>query len=495
MAIGCLSGDCSFMNRCFPAGTLVSLQNQKKNIEEIEVDDLVKAYDHNEEKVTFAKVKQTFKSEWNKIIHLFFGDNRISCTPGHKFWLPEKGKYMVADSLMKGVKVLTLAVGLMSLDSVAFADSAYTAYNFEVENHHNYFVGDDEVLVHNHCGVRKAGISDAEFEAIFPVGNPYSAEEITNIRNALGDDLMKGGTNPPSPFFNYISGGGDAAERAKRVKAWEIVYTLPTKLDAWQTHIPLLTKISDISNNPSLLARLKGANDSDGIEALKKILDKNSNLPYSGCPSPPCNSPWLSNIEDVLQNLDDIHSLYPSNSFVNTIIGRLKGGGIASRRGTVYEMQRILLRNNPNANLGKILPNGKIADYVDDLKHVEFKSTVNIVNKFDPNFPSNDFDQLRGYLQSISSFDNYDLIFDKKIIAYKNGFDPNDIVGIANHAKQKMQTVFQNNIDDIFDEVWDNQTLRQSLFQNTSDYNVAKDLFSNKINQLDNDIFKSIKVE
>jgi len=304
-------------------------------------------------------------------------------------------------------------------------------------------------------------------------------------------------------FLDDISRKNDVLEAFKKndvsVNSWNIVKDLPTNLPNWRTDLPLLTKIDELSNNQALLSRLMGEGDLDGIDALKKILEKGQRHPYRNCA---CGDKWLPDIDILLEDIVNLNTLYPNNSqnsgFVQEILKELKTPlNEGTRRGRVFEMRQVVLRNNPNASLGESLPNGKKADYVDELKHMEFKSTVSVEKKFDPTQAVNDFDQLRGYLQQIKNLDRFDLVIDKKYLAFKNNLDPNDLMSVTKFAKREMQQIFKVPVNKakLFTDIWSNSTLKQSVFIDVDDISEALDLFDTMIDELDNNLFKFIKIQ
>ena len=144
------------------------------------------------------------------------------------------------------------------------------------------------------------------------------------------------------------------------ITGWRMVDDIgaATRLD--NTHFPYLKKIGEVIDNPNLLARLKGADDADGLEGLKKIVIANGDLSFVGCPKPPCNFTYMLTKEELMTKLNELHIFYPTNNlngnkFFNTIKGRLKFPANASRRGTLFEMNRTLARNQPTAEIGNTI--------------------------------------------------------------------------------------------------------------------------------------------
>ena len=77
----------------------------------------------------------------------------IVSTPGHKYFLPETKKWVSAEDLKVGVKVLLSDGSYGIIESVRpiHYDKPQTTYNFEVADFHTYYVSESNVLVHNSC--------------------------------------------------------------------------------------------------------------------------------------------------------------------------------------------------------------------------------------------------------------------------------------------------------------------------------------------------------
>ena len=79
---------------CFIAGTKVLIDHGHKNIEDIEVGDLVHAYDEETGETAYKPVVQLFRNttkEWCTV-EVRGGDGElyeITSTPGHKYFIPE----------------------------------------------------------------------------------------------------------------------------------------------------------------------------------------------------------------------------------------------------------------------------------------------------------------------------------------------------------------------------------------------------------------------
>jgi len=185
---------------CFKEGTLVLTKEGNKTIEDIQVGDEVWAYDEETGEKALKKVVQIFRNttkQWTQVeIESEEGIQTITCTPGHKFYLPENkqkrdiGKRQEHESYYYLSEKWVRAIDLKTNDKVLLENGKYgiirnvtlqqletpeTTYNFEVEDYHTYSVGNDGILTHNtgDCGVNTI------------LEGPKSIDEVKiNVKNA-----------------------------------------------------------------------------------------------------------------------------------------------------------------------------------------------------------------------------------------------------------------------------------------------------------------------
>ncbi len=142
---------------CFVAGTQILTENGKVPIENIKIGDYVYSEDPETGEKGLKRVAQTFINEINELVYVTVNGEEIVTTPGHPFYVVSKGwvgadELKVGDSLIvyKGKQVVVEKVKLELLSTPV------TVYNFEVEDFHTYYVGENSVLVHNKgCGLNK----------------------------------------------------------------------------------------------------------------------------------------------------------------------------------------------------------------------------------------------------------------------------------------------------------------------------------------------------
>jgi Pretoxin HINT domain len=135
--------------------------------------DVVGGYDHTLKKFAWGVVKATKKSIKRGLVSLFAAGTLIAQpTLEHPVWTENHQDYVAAQDLKVGDTFRDANGSTLRLDSLAIKpDTTLTVYNFEVNDLHNYYVGTQEVLVHNDCatlellegkGVSKKRITDLE---------------------------------------------------------------------------------------------------------------------------------------------------------------------------------------------------------------------------------------------------------------------------------------------------------------------------------------------
>ena len=140
--------------QCFIAGTLVATKSGLVPIEDIQPGDLVWATDEETGETSLKEVVQTFRNETEEWVHVKVNGEEITCTPMHPFYSPVKGRTSAVD-LRAGDILVMLNGEYVVVEQVQheLLESPETTYNFEVEEFHTYYVGENPILVHNTgCG-------------------------------------------------------------------------------------------------------------------------------------------------------------------------------------------------------------------------------------------------------------------------------------------------------------------------------------------------------
>ena len=167
---------------CFIAGTKVLTDHGHKNIEDIEVGDLVLAYDEETGETAYKPVVQLFRNTTKEWCTVSVRGNdgelyEITSTPGHKYFVPGNRvrkdsralehasyvglseKWVSACDLKRGDKVLLSDGTLCEVEGVSCKklSAPETTYNLEIADFHTYYVSDACVLVHNRNCTNKYG--------------------------------------------------------------------------------------------------------------------------------------------------------------------------------------------------------------------------------------------------------------------------------------------------------------------------------------------------
>ena len=139
---------------CFEAGTPVATENGFVAIEDIGVGDRVLSYDYITGEQSYQTVTATSIRQTNELIALSVGGEQIVTTPRHPFYVVNDDTYhgyTAAEYLSAGDCILTADGNYAVIETVEkqLLAAPINVYNFTVENNHNYYVGEIELLVHN----------------------------------------------------------------------------------------------------------------------------------------------------------------------------------------------------------------------------------------------------------------------------------------------------------------------------------------------------------
>lgn len=133
---------------CFVAGTLVLTKEGYIAVEDIEVGDLVLAKDEKTGETSYKKVLSLFDRQAEVIYIISVGEEEISVTGEHPFWV--EGKGWIETAYLEIGDILTTFDGqFLPIQDIIVKEEETTVYNFEVEDFHTYFVSKLGVWTHN----------------------------------------------------------------------------------------------------------------------------------------------------------------------------------------------------------------------------------------------------------------------------------------------------------------------------------------------------------
>lgn len=106
---------------CFTAGTKVLTEEGEKNIEDIEVGDMVLAKDENNPngELAYKEVTNLYRNQRDDIIKLYVDDQIFETTDNHPFWVEGKG-WIFAYELQEGDKLQKVYGSNLTIDKVEF---------------------------------------------------------------------------------------------------------------------------------------------------------------------------------------------------------------------------------------------------------------------------------------------------------------------------------------------------------------------------------------
>ena len=146
------SSPCDGTATCFVAGTLIATKNGSLPIEQITAGMMVYTTDPDTGETALKPVVRTFRNTTTEWVHITVNDETLTCTPEHPFYSPVKGWTSAVD-LRAGDILVMLNGEYVVVEQVQheLLESPETTYNFEVKDFHTYYVGEDQILVHNKC--------------------------------------------------------------------------------------------------------------------------------------------------------------------------------------------------------------------------------------------------------------------------------------------------------------------------------------------------------
>ena len=163
---------------CFTSDTLIDTEYGLRKIGELKVGDKVYSVDEDnvEEEASLKEIKQVIVSKTDTLIKLTIDGEEIKTTKTHPFYVEGKG-FIDAEYIVVGDKVRTSNGEIEEVEDkeVEELDESIDVYNLEVEDSRTYYVGSEEILVHNMCAKVTKGVAEARLipgkEGIVTGGN------------------------------------------------------------------------------------------------------------------------------------------------------------------------------------------------------------------------------------------------------------------------------------------------------------------------------------
>ena len=138
---------------CFKKGVKVLTNNGYIDIDNIKVNDLVMSYNFDKNSNEYSKVIKTFehKDINDDLYTIISGSIVIEATSTHPICVSLNNtlEFINAKDLKIGNRVVDYEGNIHEITSITCENVTDTFYNIEVENNHNYYVTENNILVHN----------------------------------------------------------------------------------------------------------------------------------------------------------------------------------------------------------------------------------------------------------------------------------------------------------------------------------------------------------
>lgn len=140
---------------CFVANTQVYTPSGYKNIQDIHVGDKVLSYNEHKGRVEPARVSSLITGQRTDLMVISTKNGAVTCSQNHRFYTFDK-MWIKASALSSSDKLMMLTAHSTTVAPVSCTtnrkdlNSPVIVHNLEVEGNHDYFVGPDAILCHNH---------------------------------------------------------------------------------------------------------------------------------------------------------------------------------------------------------------------------------------------------------------------------------------------------------------------------------------------------------
>lgn len=138
---------------CFKNGVKVLTNDGYVDIDNIKVDDLVMSYNFDKNSNEYSKVIKTFehKDINDDLYTIISGSIVIEATSMHPICVSLNNtlEFINAKDLKIGNRLVDFEGNIHEITSITCESVTDTFYNIEVENNHNYYVTENNILVHN----------------------------------------------------------------------------------------------------------------------------------------------------------------------------------------------------------------------------------------------------------------------------------------------------------------------------------------------------------
>ncbi|MEO6061894.1 MAG: polymorphic toxin-type HINT domain-containing protein [Thermoflexales bacterium] len=134
----------------FSAGTPIATEAGMLAISSVVTGTRVLGWDETTNTTGYYRVTHLWVHEDPVLVMLVVNGETITTTPEHPFYAPIRG-WLPAGELLVGIGVRKADGGVGIVDATTTVTRTERMWNLTVDEAHTYFVGDEQVLVHNDC--------------------------------------------------------------------------------------------------------------------------------------------------------------------------------------------------------------------------------------------------------------------------------------------------------------------------------------------------------
>lgn len=176
---------------CFAEGTVVTTDDGSKNIEDIQIGDMVLSKNEITGDIGYKPVEFIFEKDTNELFVISVGGVEVSTTDNHPFWVEGKG-WVIAEDLLIGDKLLTSQSDLIPIENIIIKQQVAKVYNITVADYHTYFTTELEIFTHNlDCYNYQVSNLPPQLSKTYP--------KSTKKSTILGEELIAAKYLKPSP--------------------------------------------------------------------------------------------------------------------------------------------------------------------------------------------------------------------------------------------------------------------------------------------------------
>ena len=206
---------------CFVAGTMILTAMGLKAMETIQAGDQVIATNPDTFQTGEKKVVETYINKTTCIVKIIIQNEVICTTMNHPFYVKGQG-FLAAGKLSMGDEIMNASGGSYPVECVELEEKQETVYNFQVEDYHTYYVGENSVLVHNDCPE-----GGSETSSPYELEATHSQTSSKKNMNKLIEDIKNNGINETIKYVEhngqkYVVDGHHRLIAAKRLGIKEI---------------------------------------------------------------------------------------------------------------------------------------------------------------------------------------------------------------------------------------------------------------------------------